>query len=166
MRPDEQIALKWPQVDLVQKKLSIRESRVQGFEGPPKTEASEREIDMLPMVEQALLAQREVSVHQSTYVFCSKVNGPLDICNLRERVWKPTLKAAGLRMRHFYNTRHTFASLMLGSGENIGWVARMMGHKDIQMVLKRYHKFIPNLTWRDGSAFLEKASQWGLVNGS
>lgn len=159
MRPDEQIALKWSQVDFVQKKISIRESRVRGHEGPPKTEASEREIEMLPMVEQALLAQREVSFHRSAYVFCSKVSGPLDICNLRERIWKLTLKAAGLRMRHFYNTRHTFASLMLGSRENIGWVARMMGHKDIQMVLKRYHKFMPNLTRRDGSAFLEKATQ-------
>ena len=53
-----------------------------------------------------------------------------------------------------YQTRHTFATLMLSSGENPNWVAQMMGHTSTEMLFKRYAKFIPNLTRSDGSAFL------------
>ena len=53
-----------------------------------------------------------------------------------------------------YQTRHTFATLMLSSGENPNWVAQMMGHASAEMLFKRYAKFIPNLTRSDGSAFL------------
>ena len=53
-----------------------------------------------------------------------------------------------------YQTRHTFATLMLSSGENPNWVAQMMGHTSTEMLFKRYAKLIPNLTRSDGSAFL------------
>ncbi len=53
-----------------------------------------------------------------------------------------------------YQTRHTFASLMLGLGENPNWVASTLGHASTEMLFKKYIKFIPNLTRRDGSAFL------------
>ncbi len=53
-----------------------------------------------------------------------------------------------------YQIRHTFATLMLSSGENPNWIAQMMGHVSTEMLFKRYSKFIPNVTRRDGSAFL------------
>src|SRR5437899_591651 len=82
--------------------------------------------------------------------------GALDMTNLRERVWKPALRRAGLRYRTMYQTRHTFATLMLSAGEDIGWVAKQLGHTSVEMVIRRYHRFIPNLTRRDGSA----AAKW------
>jgi integrase len=39
-----------------------------------------------------------------------------------------TLQRGGVRTRAFYQTRHTFAKLALASGEDIGWVAKMLGH--------------------------------------
>ena len=45
---------------------------------------------------------------------------------IRKRVWYPAIAAAGLRRRTMYQTRHTFASLMLGHGEDPLWVARML----------------------------------------
>ncbi len=50
--------------------------------------------------------------------------------------------------------RHTFATLMLSSRDNPNWVAQMIGHVSTEMLFKRYNKFIPNVTRRDGSAFL------------
>ena len=82
--------------------------------------------------------------------------------NLRERVWKPALRRAGLRYRTMYQTRHTFATLMLAAGEDIGWVAKQLGHTSIEMVIRRYHRFIPNLTRQDGSAASRLLADHGL----
>jgi integrase len=32
------------------------------------------------------------------------------------------------------------------------WVAEMLGHSTVEMVFRRYARFIPNLTRKDGSA--------------
>ena len=44
----------------------------------------------------------------------------VDIGNLRKRIWYPTLDVAKLKKRTMYQTRHTFATLMLSAGENNG----------------------------------------------
>jgi integrase len=53
-----------------------------------------------------------------------------------------------------YQTRHTFASLMLSSGEDPLWVARMLGHSGLEMIFRHYGKFIRNRTRKDGARFL------------
>jgi len=66
------------------------------------------------------------------------------------------------RYRTMYQTRHTFATLMLAAGEDIGWVAKQLGHSSVEMVIRRYHRFIPNLTRRDGSAATRLLDDAGL----
>ncbi len=56
----------------------------------------------------------------------------------RNHHWQPLLKRAEVRYRRPYQLRHTFASTMISSGENIHWVARQFGHKDVTMVLRTY----------------------------
>ncbi|RMH36814.1 MAG: hypothetical protein D6694_13555, partial [Gammaproteobacteria bacterium] len=48
-----------------------------------------------------------------------------------------------VRYRPPYQTRHTYASMMLSAGANPLWVARQMGHKDWGMIRKRYGRWIP-----------------------
>jgi integrase len=50
--------------------------------------------------------------------------------------------------------RHTFATLAISAGENINWVARMLGHQSPVMTLEKYNRFVPNLTRADGRALL------------
>jgi len=38
--------------------------------------------------------------------------------------------------------RHTFASLMITSGEDILWVASMLGHKNGNITLQVYTKYM------------------------
>ena len=134
-----------------------------GGRGPTKTKASKRYVEMLPMVQHALREQRAASQLRSTYIFPSHTGGPLNITNIRERVWKPALRRAGLRYRTMYQTRHTFATLALQSSEQIGWVSKQLGHTSDEMVIRHYAKFIPNLTRRDGSALAKLMQEQGLA---
>ncbi|PYN20473.1 MAG: integrase, partial [Candidatus Rokuibacteriota bacterium] len=134
-----------------------------GGRGRTKTEASKRYVEMVPMVQHALREQQAASQLRSTYIFPSRIGGPLNITNLRERVWKPALRRAGLRYRTMYQTRHTFATLALQSSEQIGWVSKQLGHTSDEMVIRHYAKFIPNLTRQDGSALAKVMQEQGLA---
>jgi integrase len=65
------------------------------------------------------------------------------------------LKRLGIRYRPPYQRRHTFATLAIPAGENINWVARMLGPKGPVLTLEKYNRFVPNLTRSGGKALLE-----------
>jgi len=77
----------------------------------------------------------------------------------REVIWKKALDKAGLEYRPPIQTRHTFATMMLSSGEDIGWVQRMLGHSSLQMIFTKYYAWIPQKTRNDGSAFMATVGQ-------
>jgi len=92
---------------------------------------------------------------RSEYVFLNYDGRPLLPNSVSYRIWKPALKKAGLKPRSLYQTRHTFATLMLDAGELPGWVQKMMGHESLKMILERYYSFIKNYQRDDGSAFMD-----------
>ena len=162
MRPNELLALKWIHVDFDMRCITIREGRVQGIEGPPKTISSYRDVDMLEPLYQVLLRHRQASPPEATHVFTSKQGDPMDVNNLRNRVWYPALQRAQLRKRTMYQTRHSFASLMLAHGEDPLWVARMLGHTTMDMIFRHYGKFIRNRMRKDGVRFLQGMEESGM----
>ena len=54
------------------------------------------------------------------------------------------LRKGGVRYRNPYQTRHTWASMMLSAGEHPMWVASQMGHKDWGMIRRHYGRWIPD----------------------
>jgi len=110
---------------------------------------------MLPPVVDALRSQRKITMGKSEYVFLNYYNRPLIPGSVNGHTWKPALKKAGLKPRSLYQTRHTFATLMLDAGELPGWVQKMMGHASLKMILERYYSYIKNYQRDDGSAFME-----------
>jgi integrase len=165
LRTAELIAAKWGDVDwtsdppmLVVKHSFTKLDR----EHLTKTPGSARPVDLRPQALRALKEQQASSRLKSDYIFCNAVGGPLDRDNLTNRVWYPALNRAGIRTRNPYQCRHTFSTLALSAGEEIGWVARQLGHSNVEMVIRHYYRWIRNNTRMDGSAFDRAAASFGL----
>ena len=60
----------------------------------------------------------------------------------REHYWQPAIKRLGIRMRRAYQTRHTYATMLLMSGVNPAYVSRQLGHANAQMLFRVYAKWI------------------------
>ena len=153
LRTGEVDGLKWEYVDFNNQEILVRETLINGRTEYTKTDGSQREIPMFGPVYEALRSQYEATAHLSEYVFCNQHGQPLEHNNVTKRVWYPLLDYLGLKRRRPYQTRHTAATLLLASGENPEWVARVLGHSSTQMLFKVYSRYIPNLTRMDGSAF-------------
>jgi integrase len=114
-----------------------------------------RDVDLLDPLLEILRRHRQTFLREEGHVFTNRHGNPLEVNNLRNRVWYPAIIKAGLRKRTMYQTRHTFASLMLSHGEDPLWVARMLGHTSLDMIFRHYGKFIRNRSRKDGGRFLE-----------
>jgi integrase len=110
------------------------------------------------MVREALQDQLANRHPESEFVFCGRNGLPIDAHNFSNRVWYPLLRYLEIDKRRPYQTRHTTATLMLASGENPEWIAKLMGHVNTQMLFTVYSRFVPNLTRQDGRAIT------GLIN--
>ena len=61
-------------------------------------------------------------------------------CN---HVWTPILRRAGLRYRKPHALRHTFASLLIETGESLKYVQEQLGHHSPAFTLAMYGHVIP-----------------------
>jgi len=156
MRFGEMSGLKWKNVDFKMGIIKVRETRVRGKKDDPKTKRSVRDIKMLPPVIEAMRNQRLATFGKSDFVFLNKCARPLLPDSVNFNIWKNALKESGLSPRSLYQTRHSFATLMLDGGELPGWVQQMMGHESLQMIHEKYYSHIKNYQRDEGSAFMEK----------
>jgi integrase len=165
-RMGEILALKWADVDYYNGTVSVNATMLNdGKEGPPKTKNSRRTITMRPTVVESFKRQEKRSRMAGGNVFTNPATGkPYNMPVVFWRRFKNLLTLAGLKDRSPNQLRHTFATLHIGAGENVTWVAQMMGHRNVSTTLERYNKFVPNLTRNDGSAF-ESALQKSTISG-
>lgn len=113
-----------------------------------KTKAGTRDVHLLPLALAALEALEAQKVH--TFLAYERVfhnplkDAPWETDKQIRSLWTFVLKAAGVRYRNPYQTRHTYACTLLSRGEGELWVAQQLGHKGVEMVRRHYgKKFIP-----------------------
>ena len=143
MRSGEMIGLKWSDIDFLKSEINIVRTRKMGVENTPKTKSSIRTIEILDSLMPFLQEQYEITGMYNSYVFLNQDNEPYhDIRRIRDNVWKKTLEICDLNYRPIYQTRHSFATMMLENGEDILWVSHTLGHKDSSITLKVYARYI------------------------
>lgn len=165
MRTSELVALDWGDIDWVRGVICVTRAQTQAADAAerPKTIAGAREIKLLPPAIEALVAQKSHTLLNGHEVFQNprtekRWTGDQPI---RRTLWTHALLRAGVRYRPPYQTRHTFASMMLSAGEHPMWVAQQMGHKDWGLIRKIYGKWIPDAAPEAGS---KAVSMFGQVN--
>ncbi len=136
MRTGELMALQWQDCDFENNKILVNKSLElsTGKITSTKTHQS-RYIDMLPQAKLALLNLKNVAVDSET-IFT------FNVATARNK-WHKVCERLGLEKRCLYQTRHSFATMMLTNNEEPLWVSSMLGHKSLQTTFQHYVKYIP-----------------------
>lgn len=148
MRTSELIALNWGDVDARKARVRVERAIVGGVKGEraekgPKTLAGRRDIDLTVGAWEALQRQRARTQLAGGMVWRDWRTGARwgseHVLRMR---WSRICVKAGVRYRNPYQTRHTFASVLLGAGVPPLRVAKWMGHVGTEMLNRTYGKWI------------------------
>lgn len=162
MRPSEQIALRWGDVDWKRRVIRVQRARVRHVIKSTKTRVA-RDIDLTDRMISVLQRQRAHSFMHGidSPIFLNPVtNTPWpDSQDQRKLYFHPTLRATGIRMRDAYQTRHTYATTALMAGINPAYISRQLGHRSTAMLFKHYSR------WIDGADGGREAAKLNELHG-
>lgn len=144
LRSGEIIGLEWPDVDFAGGRLHVRRAVRLGRTKSPKTQSGQRSIDLLPGARAAL--QSLPGQRESGPVFTNpRTGGDWHEAKALNREFARACRKAKVRRRYVYQLRHTFATWALSAGENPAWIAKQMGHKNVQVIFDHYAKWMGQL---------------------
>jgi integrase len=152
MRPGEIAALRWEEVDKeakvanvcrivadykIEERTKTRESR--------RVMLNSRAMNAIEEAEKiaALRAGQSRRQHKdSPYVFPPTKNFELiQQASVTDKHFQAALVELKIRGRRQYNCRHTYATMCLMAGMNLGFIANQLGHS-VQMLLSTYARWI------------------------
>lgn len=128
MRQGEIIGLKWPVVDLVNKEISLLNTRTTRTKN-----GKNRFVPIPPEVEQILSSIKG----QSEYVFSTE--GRRITQRGLNSSWKRYILKSGIQNFRFHDLRHTYATDFLRRGGSIQVLQILLGHSDISQTMKYAH---------------------------
>jgi integrase len=158
LRQGEALGLRWQDVDLDRKTLTVNVTlqRIRGafVLAEPKTARSRRTLVLPSVTAAALRAHRTRQLEERMIcgaawqgeglVFTSPVGLPLQGTNVT-REFQRVLARAGLTRRRFHDLRHACASLLLAQGVHPRVVMGLLGHSHIGLTMNLYSHVIPEL---------------------
>ncbi|GAA1768471.1 tyrosine-type recombinase/integrase [Agromyces humatus] len=146
MRRGELLGLRWTDVDMTRRAVTVRNNRIQAgteiVEAAPKTRAGRRTVDLDDRSSGALvrwrLAQQEEAADwgdaytETGYVFTYEDGQPLRP-QYASRLFDKLRVEAGLPKMTFHGQRHENASLMIAAGTDIAIVSKRLGHSSVSI---------------------------------
>src|SRR5215204_5153329 len=161
LRQGELLGLKWPDVDLAGRRLSVRRALKvtdHGLDfGPPKNNASRRSVPLSKTAVAALRAHRTRQNEERlrlgdlwqdyNLVFPNRVGKPLDHGNLYYREYKPLLQRVGLGDEGFtfHSMRHTFATELFNQRKRPKIIQALLGHSSITQTMDTYSHLLDDV---------------------
>lgn len=160
VRPSEEIALRWTDLDWNKRQLKVSRAIVLGAEKVTKTSRI-RHIDLTDFAMEAFTRQKKHTfMRNHGFIFCNPEGEPwVNDARQRIRFFQPAMKACGIRGRDAYNTRHTFATINLMAGINPSYIANQLGHTTTAMLFQRYAMWIAGAD--DGRAAAQMNGAFG-----
>jgi integrase len=143
-RTSESLALRWPMVDWRRHTLSIVDAVVLGEHKDSTKTHRARHVQLNARAQQFLKDQKASTfLHKAGWIFPDPRTGErwTDDEPPRELYWRPCLKRLGIRYRSPYETRHTYATMLLMAGATPAWGAKQMGHS-LEQFLRTYARWI------------------------
>jgi integrase len=142
LRAHEASSLLWRDLDLGNRRLHV---------GQSKTDAGEREVDLMPVLVFELNRHRLRSdqTRPQDHVLLTSKGKPRDRHNLRQRVVAPVVRRASGLLAELdapplpegispHKLRHTFASLLVALGSDPAALMAQLGHTDPAFTLRVY----------------------------
>ncbi len=142
MRLGEACGLRWRDIDLAGGRL---------FVGQSKTDAGLRHVNLLPILRDELAVRKLFTPwsNPEDLAFPTERGTPREKDNARERVIGPVVARADELLADrgelplpagltAHKLRHTFASLLVASGEDPAYVMTQLGHTDPAFTLRVY----------------------------
>jgi integrase len=161
LRQGELLGLKWSDVDLTGRRLSVRRAlKVTDHEldfGPPKNKQSRRSHTLSKSAAAALRAHRARQSEERLrlgdlwqdhdLVFPNRVGKPMDHNNLYYREYKPLLQRAGLADKSFtfHSLRHTFATELFNQRKRPKIIQALLGHSSIVQTMDTYSHLLDDV---------------------
>jgi integrase len=151
LRRGELLGLKWTDIDLDARTLSVQRSLDKdGTFNPPKRSKSRRTVKLTPQAAEALKGHRARQNEERLrlgslwedpdLVFPNRSGKPMNADNLYHRDFKPLLERAGLSGFTFHALRHTYATLLLTK-----IVSELLGHATISQMMDTYSHVMPGM---------------------
>jgi integrase len=150
MRPGEAMALRWSDLDFVNRQILVERALSDGGVSSTKTGAIRR-VDMSRELRDALtglyVAREKETLRRGwseipQWVFVNSRGNLLDQSRLRKH-FASVLRKAGLSGHTPYDLRHTFATLLLAKETPITYVAAQLGHAKPTTTLQWYAHWLP-----------------------
>jgi integrase len=171
LRRGEITGLRWSDVDLVARKITVRRNRVtvdgRITEQSTKTKAGLRQVPLSGAAVASLLAWQLRQAQEAEaaadawqnsdgYLFTDELGQPLDPAYVTRLFRKLCLEGEPLPPLSFHGLRHCAASLMLASGADIAVVSKLMGHASITVTSDVYGHLVGTIAQQavDGAANL------------
>ncbi len=148
LHTSELVALNWSDIDFLNREIRVTKALTQAAKKPEatKTRKGRRIVKLLEPALIAVTQQKKYTFLNYAEVFQNprtkkRWSGDQPI---RKTMWKPAVNRAGVRYRRPYQTRHTYASMLLSADEYVMWVAKQMGHRDWIMTARIYSRWMPS----------------------
>jgi len=134
MRISEALNVRWEDISLDDGTVTVRRSKTLAGTG--------RSVILIPALTSILRRERLRSAYSAPqdYVFPNTTGGMLNRHYILAKVLNPATERAGVQRITLHELRHTFASILIGQGMDVTFVADQLGHSDPAITLRVYAK--------------------------